>query len=273
MKTLIIGANGNLGKEVVKQLSVKTDVKAGVRDAKNFLGQENIEDVIFDFDKPETFAKATENVDKVFVQAPPLDAEAYERLLPFINYLDEKNIKRVAFNSAWGVDHNEEAPLRKIECEFMNKNFDYTITRPNFFIENFTSGFAAAPLQHDSVIVANAGDAKLSFVSTTDIAEIVAKSLTNDEHIKKEYNLSGKEALSHQEVADLFTNKLGKKINYISLSSEEMKAGALENGLPESVADYLVMLYDIAGQGHMQHISSDVQHVLGRAPKTFNDII
>lgn len=272
MKTLIIGANGNLGKEITTQLAKTQTVKAGIRNENNYLNAEKIENVTFDFDKPSTFTSALEDVDKVFLQAPPLDAEAFERLTPFIDTLKEKGIKRVVFNSAWGVDHNEEAPLRKIERKLMNDGFNYTFTRPNFFIENFTTGFASHPLQNDNVVVHNAGDAKLTFVSTQDIAEVVVKALTDDKHIEKAYNLSGSEALSHQDVANFFSKKMNTEIHNVSLSPEDMKAGAMENGLPESVADYLVMLYNIASEGHMAHQSDDIKTVLGRAPKTFNDI-
>lgn len=273
MKTLVIGANGNLGHQIAQQLAKTETVKAGIRNENNFLNEENIENVQFDFDKPETYNEALNGVNKVFLQAPPLDAEAYERLTPFINTLKEQGVSRVVFNSAWGVDRNEDTPLRKIERKLMNEGFDYTFTRPNFFIENFTSGFASHPLQNDNVVVHNAGDAKLTFVSTQDIAEVVANALKDDKHIGKAYNLSGKEAWSHQEVADFFAKKMNKEVHNVSLSAEDMKAGALENGLPESVADYLVMLYNIASEGHMAHQTNDVKDVLGREPKTFNDIV
>jgi uncharacterized protein YbjT (DUF2867 family) len=271
MKTLIIGANGNLGKEIVLQLS--KNVKAGIRSESNFLHFQQVENVRFDYDDTSSFEYALNGVNKVFMQAPPLDAQAYERLIPFIDELNNKGIKRVVFNSAWGVDHNEEAPLRKIERKLMADGFDYSILRPNFFIENFTSGFASAPLTHDGVVVHNAGDAKLTFVSIKDIAEVVVNAFKNDQHIGKEYNLSGQEALSHQEVADLFSKKLGKEIQNVSLTAEQMKEGAIENGLPESVADYLVMLYNIASEGHMAHQSNDIKAVLDREPITFNDIL
>lgn len=273
MHTLIIGANGNLGYEIATQLSKTEKVKAGIRNEQNFLTAKNVENVVFDYDKSETFTQALNGVNKVFIQAPPLDAQAFERMTPFIDTLKEKGINRVVFNSAWGVDHNEEAPLRKLERKFMNEGFDYTFTRPNFFIENFTSGFAAHPLQNDNTVVHNAGNAKLSFVSIEDIAEVVVNALKEKKHIGKAYNLSGKEALSHQDVADFFSRKMNTEIHNVSLSPEDMKAGAMENGLPESVADYLVMLYNIASEGHMAHQSDDIKNVLGREPKTFEDIV
>lgn len=273
MKILVTGANGSLGREVVKQLSSKSAVKAGVRNEQHFSNMDNVTYVLFDYDKPETYSNALEGVDKVFIQAPPLDATALERMTPFIDFLKENKINRVVFNSAFGVDHNENAPLRKLERKFMNDNFDYTFIRPNFFIENFTTGFAAASLENENVIVANAGEGKVSFVSTKDIASVIVATLLDDNHQGKEYNLTGKEALSHSEVAAFFSEKTGRSINYVSISSEEMKAGAMQNGLPESVADYLVMLYDVAKAGHAAVITDDIKNVTGKEAVGFAEVV
>ena len=214
-------------------------MKAAVRSAESCLHLPNVENIIFDYEIPDTYETAVANVDSVFIQAPPLDPLAYEKISPFIDFLASKGIKRVVFNSAWGVDHNEEVPLRKIERKLMNDNFEYTITRPNFFIENFTSGFASAPLNNDGVIVHNAGDSKLAFVSIQDIASVVVAAFEGDTHIGKAYNLSGKEPLSHGEVATLFSAKTGKEVQNIALTTDQMKAGAMENRLPESAASHL----------------------------------
>ncbi|WP_459212415.1 NAD(P)H-binding protein [Aquimarina rhabdastrellae] len=273
MKTLIIGANGNLGKEVLKQLSKTTSVKAGYRTPEKHNIKYNEEIVAFNYDDPQTFEKALENVDKVFVQAPPLDAFASQRMTPFINTLKQKGIKRVVLNSALGVNHNEEAPLRKVERSFIDKEFDYTIVRPNFFVENFTSSFVADLIKHKNAIIANAGDGKITFISVKDIAGVVTATINDEKHIGKEYNLTGGQALSHKEVADIFTEKLGKKINYISITANEMKSGAMENGLLESSADYLVMLNSMAKNGYMEHNTNEIEQLLGRSPLTFESVI
>lgn len=91
-------------------------------------------------------------------------------------------------------------------------------------------------------------------------------------HEKKAYNLTGSEALSHGDIAKAISSKLGKEVPYVSISGDELKAGAVENGMPESAADYLVMLYDIASQGLMSEVSNDVENVLGRQPLRFADI-
>ncbi len=275
MTILITAASGNLGSEITKKLCANNGaVVGGVRSPMNVKKVADVEYVAFDYDDPSTYKAFLEkgDVDGVVLQAPPLDFDAFERLSPFINELKASNINRVVFISAYGVDHNDAAPLRRIELKLIEDGFDYTFVRPNFFMENFTSGFAVDVLEHKGIVLASSGDGKIAFVSIQDIAAVVLASLSEGGHVKKEYNLTGPEALSHGEIAQIISEKRGKDIPYISISGDELKAGAVENGLPESCADYLAMLYSIAEQGLMAELSNDVEIVLKRKPLAFGDI-
>jgi len=269
---LITPAGGNLGTEVSKQLSVKHQVFGGVRSPSTTNQLAGVSYVAFDYDDPASYKNALESIEAVVLQAPPLDAGAFERLVPFLDAVKAANINRVVFVSAYGVDHNDEAPLRKIELKLIKEDFNYTIVRPNFFMENFTSGFAAGPLEHDGIVLASSGEGKLAFVSIKDIAAVITISLSVAGHEGKAYNLTGPEALSHADIAQTISNKLGKDIPYVSISGDELKAGAMKNGLPESSADYLVMLYDLAKQGLMSAATKDVENVLGRQPLRFTEV-
>jgi len=272
MKILVTGANGNLGKAISESLAKTATVLAGTRKLGNVTNATNITAVHFDYDAPETFVDATAGIDALVLQAPPLDFRAYERLSPFIDFLKSSGINRIGFVSAMGVEHNDEAPLRKIELKLINEGFDYTFIRPNFFAENFTTGFARDPLLQHQSIAASTGTAKLSFVSTQDIADVFAKILTTPGFEKTAYTLTGAEALSHGDVATLFSSVLGKDIQYVSLSHAEMKTMAINAGVPESAADFLVMLYTIAADGHSATITNDIETILGRPATAFKTV-
>ena len=190
MNILVTAAGGNLGTEISKQLSENHQVIGGVRTPSTTNQLAGVSYVAFDYDDPATYKPSLESVEAVVLQAPPLDVGAFERLVPFIDALKATNIDRVVFLSAFGVDHNDEAPLRKIELKLINDGFDYTIVRPNFFMENFTSGFAVGPLEHDGIVLASAGEGKLAFVSIKDIAAVITASLSEAGHTSTAYNLT-----------------------------------------------------------------------------------
>src|SRR5512133_1657983 len=205
MKTLLVtGATGNLGRAVAGALAAKGfAVLAASRHP-----QPN--GVRFDYDDPATHAAALDGVSGVMLIAPPLDAAADRKLIPFIDQAKSRGIRRFVLNSALGVEANEAAPLRKIERHLLGLGVETTILRPNFFMENFTSGFLAPMIRQGEILLA-AGDGKTSFISVDDIAAVAAAAF-NGGHIGHEYNLTGPAALDHYEVAHLISQACGRTI-------------------------------------------------------------
>ena len=81
-------------------------------------------------------------------------------------------MKQIVFISAYGVNHNEQAPLRIVEHMVIESGVPYTILRPNFFSENFSDGPQAGTIQGQNAIFLAAADGKTSFVSVRDIAAV-----------------------------------------------------------------------------------------------------
>ena len=79
------------------------------------------------------------------------------------------------FISAFGVNYNEQAPLRMVEHLVRNSGVPYTILRPNFFMENFSEGFLSGSIKTQGAIFLAAGDGKTSFISVQDIAAAVVE--------------------------------------------------------------------------------------------------
>jgi uncharacterized protein YbjT (DUF2867 family) len=270
MKTLVIGASGNLGSVVAKRLNEKgIKISAGTRNPEKYSGPGKA--VSIDFTDQETFKSSLEGVDKVFLMAPPLDASAAKTLPPFIDEAKKMDIKKVVMISAFGADASEEAPLRIIEKHLMASGLPYTIIRPNFFMENFTKGFISPMIKNMNGIFLAAGEGKTSFISVDDIATVAATALTEEGHENKEYNLTGSEALDHKEVAQIISSFSGSSINYVPLTLEDQKNGAMTNGMSEPVADYMNMLYGAVAAGYTGGITSDFEMVVGNKPTSFRD--
>ena len=75
----------------------------------------------------------------------------------------------------------------------MASGVPYTILRPNFFMDNFSTGFLA-PMVKGGAIYLAAENAKTSFIAATDIAAVAAVAFAEG-LAGKEYNLTGPEAL------------------------------------------------------------------------------
>jgi len=270
---LVTGASGNLGRAVVKALAAKgCRVKAASRRPEKVAAREGVEAVALDFEAPGTFDRALAGVDGVFLAAPPMDPAAPAKLTPLIEKAKAAGVGHIVFTSAFGVDQNEQAPLRVVERILMDSDIPYTILRPNFFMENFSAGFIAPMIKHSAGIFLAAGDGKTSFISTVDIARAAATAFA-DRHYGKEYNLTGPQALDHTQVARIIGEAIGTEVVYHDLPEEAMLQGARDNGMPEPAVQYLGILYAVVRAGYMATVTDDVENVTGRKSVPFAEFV
>ena len=272
---LIIGATGNLGSEITCQLADKGHkVRVGVRKPEQYQAASGqVEAVRFDFDDPTTYCPALDSIKKLFLIALPLDPEAPAMMAPVIQAAKQAGVEQIVFTSAFGVDQNEDAPLRKVERQLEASGIAHTVLRPNFFMDNFSNGFIAPMIQGADGIFVAAEDARTSFIAISDIAAVAVVALTEQGHEGKAYNLTGPEGLDHSVVAAAISEVSGRNITYQPISETDMRQGALENGLPEPNVDYLTVLYQVTRTGYLATTSHDVERVLGRPALSFDEFV
>lgn len=270
MKTILVtGASGSLGRAAVAALTARGfNVRAASRHPQPS-SDPAVQAVHFDYTDPSTQKPALEGADGVLLIAPPLDVESPAKLNPVIDRARALGVVHIVLNSALGADADENAPLRRIERHLMESGASFTILRPNFFMENFTTGFLAPMVQKGEIYLA-AGDGKTSFISTRDIAAVAVEAFVGAHH-GCAYNLTGPEALDHGEVARLISQASGRTISYHAIPEEDMILGAIQSGLPESSARFMALLYSIVRKGWAAGVTDDVQQVTGRAPLSFEE--
>lgn len=271
-KILVTGANGNLGGAVVRALNRGniTVIAAGTH-PENMQTPQGMEVRRIDYVQPETVAAALKNVDGLFLVAPPLDPEAPAKLNPVIDQAKSAGVRHIVFNSALGVDQNDAAPLRVVEKHLMASGLGCTILRPNFFMENFSSGFLAPMIAQGGIFLA-AGDTGTSFISVADIAAVAAAAF-EEEHFGAEYNLTGPAALNHDQVAGMISEVSGRQVRYHALTEEAMLQGARDQGMPEGAVQYMGILYSAVRNGWLAAVTEDVKKVTGRPPVAFGDFV
>ncbi len=270
MKALVIGASGILGSEIVNFLSKEISLKAGFRDESKFINKQHVESVYFDYENEDSIDLALNGIDKVLLMAPPLDFGSYEKLSPVVKKMKNLGIKKVVLISALGMDANDEAPLRKIELDLIKDDFDYVILRPNFFMENFsTGGFSS--FKHTQELALPCAEGKTSFLSAIDIAKVVTKVMTDDKYSKKEFNLTGNEALTIEESIAIINQVKNSNYKYTDIEAEKLKEILISIGMNYSNVDFLLMLLSFIKAGYLSVITNDVKEILGTEPMSFKE--
>jgi uncharacterized protein YbjT (DUF2867 family) len=88
-------------------------------------------------------------------------------------------------------------------------------------------------------------------------------------HVNKVYEITGQEALSYYQAAEILSNATGKKIDYVNISDEEARGAMKEVGLNDWLINHQSDLYTYFRKGYASHISSAIEEVTGKKPITF----
>ena len=270
-KILITGATGNVGGELIKICSRKNvEAVAAVTDSTQSSAQfaSGIIPRKFDFTQPETYAGAMHGVSKVFLMRPPAISNVLRDIFPFLEYCRRARLEQIVFLSLLGAEKLFFTPHRKIELEILRLGIPYTFLRPSFFMQNLATTHRDE-IKNENEIFVPAGKGKTSFVDVRDIAEVAFTSLLGARHLNKSYELTGSEALSYFEVAEILSDVLKKPIAYRNplLFSFIWRSWRKHKNL--SFVLVMAIIYTTARFGQAGLITEELPKLLGRKTISF----
>lgn len=274
MKVLVTGASGNVGSYVVNELvKMGEGVAAAGTDIQKLgrMFQNQVEPVYFDFTDKNTFDKALENVDRVFLMRPPHLGKP-EDLYPFINAMKANNIKLISFLSLMGVENNTIPPHHKIEKYIEKAGIPYAHVRPGFFMQNL-SGVHAVEIKEKNEIFVPAGKSKTSFIDAADIGLATAVLLHNPEKYKNTaHTITGPEALDYYQVAEILSRVTGKRIIYAKPGYLRYRSYYIKKrGLDQGYVNVTVALYFMTRMGTAKEVTNGFLELTGRSPRTLEE--
>ena len=135
-------------------------------------------------------------------------------------------------------------------------------------MQNFFN-FYGQTIKAQNAIYTTYGEGKVGFVDARDIAAVAVEALTGDGHEGKIYTITGPEAISYNEAAEILSDVLGKKISHVNISEEDERKGAKEAGLPDWMINVLSEGGRITREGRMSVVLPTVEEVTGKKPRSF----
>ncbi len=256
---LVIGGTGKTGRKVVQGLKKQGQkVRIGARS----------HTPAFDWHDPATWHGALAGMDKVYiVYYPDLAVPgAYEAVKGLTEEAKKAGVKKAVLLSGKG-----EKEAERCERVVADSGLDYTLVRASWFNQNFSESFLMDPILAGYVALPMP-DAKIPFVDTGDIADVVVEALLDDAHNGKTYTVTGPRAITFGEAVREIAASTGKAIKYQAVSLDDYSAMMKSAGVPSDyiwLFDYLFR--EVLGKPENQDISNDVEKVLGRKAKDFSE--
>lgn len=269
-KILVLGATGTVGSAVATALANQNyDIVVANRSAERKLAYPS---VLLDYARPETFEAALTAIDGLFIVMPNFATALIPTFQQLIDLAKVKGVQHIQFLSAIGADANPEGLHRRIELHIEASGVAYTFLRPNFFMQNFTT--FEKPNLDKGIIYLPTGEGKTSYIDVRDIAKVATKAFFNPEHYNKAYTLTGPQAVSSEDIAAIFSKKLGKTITNVDPSEEEYVAALKTFGLPAEAIETNKNLYSVyIRNGYVAGISNDVEQVTGQTAVSFENFV
>lgn len=263
---VVTGASGNVGSAVVEALrargmAARPCLRAPVGDA-----------VAFDFMRPETFEAAVAGAGGLFLLRPPPISDVGPTLNRLVDVALAAGVRRIVFLSVIGADTRGYIPHAKVEKHLSQSSAEWTFLRAGFFAQNLGDAYCVDIRERDELFVP-AGAGRAAFVDVRDLAEVAARVFAEPGHAGQAYTLTGPEALSFTEVAQLLTAALGRQIRYTRPGVLRYMTRLRRRGLPFMQRLVQTVLHVGLRFGQGEGLDPTLARLLERPPRTLAQYI
>lgn len=268
---LIIGATGNIGRQVITQLlAANARVRALTRhpEAADFPAE--VEIVRGDLAAPETLDAALTGVDKAFLlwTAPPTAvAAAIERIARYAPHL-------VLFTAPHQTPHpffqqpNPIATLHKeLERRVLEAGLRCTILRSGMFALNAKFWWGERIRAGAEVIRWPYADAPTQPTDERDLAAVAVQALCEEGHEGKDYIITGPQSLTQAEQVRILGEAIGRSLHLEEITPDEART-ELQSVIPAPAINMLLNAWQ-AALGQPAYITSTVEEITGTPARTF----
>ncbi|CAM3192633.1 SDR family oxidoreductase [Vibrio rarus] len=274
MTILVLGATGNTGSAIINQLKDKQadfNVMATRYEAASKLNLEKERIRIGNFNDVSSLISAFKDIQKIYLLTP-IHPSATTWVKNVIQAAKEAGVKHIVKQS--GLKASLDATSEVIREHAYTDNLikqsglDYTLIQPNTFFQNFYANLPS--INAESRFYSSLGDTALSLVDINDVAAVAVVALTESGHEGKTHHITGSEALTSTQHAQLLSDASGKKITYIDIPEVALVGALKEAGLGDWLSDKIGGMITWFQQGDYGLTTNTVEEVTGRKPRTFS---
>jgi uncharacterized protein YbjT (DUF2867 family) len=151
----------------------------------------------------------------------------------------------------------------------------YTFLRSSAFMQNFVNYYGYT-IKTQNAIYLPTGEGKVSFVDVRDLGAVAAKLLITynnhgkrSQHENKPYVVTGPEALSYSQVAQIISKEIGRMISYIDTPEKDAHKAMKSMGMEDWLIDSILEEFYNTKVGNRSKTTNTVEQIIGRKPNSF----
>lgn len=283
-KLLVTGAAGHLGQLVLSFLleSRKVapgDIIAGTRDPQKLAGFSAQGVVVrrLDFEDAGTLAPALQGAERMLLISTDAVDRPGRRLAQHkaaIEAARTARLRHVVYTSMPNPDDTlvTFAPDHLgTEQALAASGLGFTILRMNWYMQNLLMGLPPALASGQWYV--GTGEGRVGYVAREDCARAAAAALTAGDATAARLDVTGPEAFSMTQIAQIVRELTGKPLVVVQQTDEERRRALSAAGLPDPVVALLVSIDASIRAGKLDVVASTVQKLTGNSPKSLRDFL
>jgi len=279
-KLLVTGASGKLGRLVLDNLLAKgvaaADIIATTRDTSKLgdYAAKGVDVRKADFNDAASLVAAFSGADRLaLISTDAIDGEGtrLKQQTAAVNAAKAAGVKHIVYTSMPNPHKDSKITFagdhRGTEEAVKASGLSYTILRNAWYHENL---FMSLPqVLASGHWYTSTGDGKVNNLARADCAAALAAVLASDTTENKTYTLTGAEKMTTADIAALASEVLGKKIEVIQLTDEQLEGGMRAAGVPDFLVPFLVGFEANTRIGDADIQTDDVELLTGKKPTAF----
>jgi NAD(P)H dehydrogenase (quinone) len=281
MSVIVTGAAGHLGRLVTEQLLERLPSEQLVLvtrrpQALRQLSARGIDVRYGDFDNPATLGDAFAGGRRMLLISTDAIGRRIRQHRAAIDAAAAAGVGHVVFTSHVNpVPWNPAGPVARepgrTEAILQGSGLAWTMLRFGSFAELqlAPAGVAATNRQ----LITNAGDGRIVPISRRDCAEAAAITLMNDGHAGQTYEITGPQALSARDLAELYGDVSGQSVKVVQLSDTMLTWSLVRVGTPLSNALPITAFGRAVRRGYFDVVDPAFERLTGRPPVALRDVL
>ena len=274
---LLTGATGKTGSATAKALNERgIKFRALIRNEEKREDIESLggEVIIGSIENKEAVDQSMVDVETALILLPNSENQlSLEKQL--VDSAKQAGANRIVKMSSIEATPDATSPIPRLHLEseeyIKQSGLNWTMVKPNFYMQNLLA--SAATIKDQGKIFLPMGEGKTGMIDTTDVGKVLAKVLSEDGHESMNHEITGPEILSFFEVAEIFTQGLGKQVDYVDVPLAAYKETLGQFLTNQWHLDAVIDLFKGIADGGIEEKTDTYSNLMGESPKSLSQFV